>query len=38
MKLDLNPEISKRLREKIKGGKEWELQTVWGVGYKFEVR
>ena len=28
----------KRLREKIKGGKEWELQTVWGVGYKFEVR
>ena len=28
----------KRLREKIKAGKEWELQTVWGVGYKFEVR
>ena len=28
----------KRLREKIKSGKEWELQTVWGVGYKFEVR
>lgn len=28
----------KRLREKIKGGEEWELQTVWGVGYKFEVR
>ena len=28
----------KMLREKIKGGKEWELQTVWGVGYKFEVR
>ena len=28
----------KRLREKAKGGDEWELQTVWGVGYKFEVR
>ena len=28
----------KRLREKVKGGDEWELQTVWGVGYKFEVR
>ena len=28
----------KRLREKIKGGNEWEVQTVWGVGYKFEVK
>lgn len=28
----------KRLREKVKGGEEWELQTVWGVGYKFEVK
>ena len=28
----------KRLREKVKGRDEWELQTVWGVGYKFEVR
>ena len=28
----------KRLREKVKGGENWELQTVWGVGYKFEVR
>lgn len=28
----------KRLREKVKGGDNWELQTVWGVGYKFEVR
>lgn len=28
----------KRLREKIKGGENWEVQTVWGVGYKFEVR
>lgn len=28
----------KRLREKIKGGEQWDLQTVWGVGYKFEVR
>lgn len=28
----------KRIREKIEGaGKNWSLQTVWGVGYKFEV-
>ncbi len=28
----------KRLREKLEGTSErWELQTVWGVGYKFEV-
>ena len=28
----------KRLREKIKGGEYWEVQTVWGVGYKFEIK
>lgn len=29
----------KRLREKLKGVSEkWELKTVWGVGYKFEVQ
>jgi len=28
----------KRLREKIKDHREWSLGTVWGVGYKFEVR
>ena len=29
----------KRLREKIDGvSPQWELKTVWGVGYKFEVR
>ena len=28
----------KRLREKINiGNPEWELKTVWGIGYKFEV-
>ncbi len=28
----------KRLREKVEGiSDEWELKTVWGVGYKFEV-
>ena len=27
----------KRLRSKIKGGTDWSLETVWGVGYKFEV-
>lgn len=28
----------KRLREKISGGDEWQIETVWGVGYKFEVK
>jgi len=29
----------KRLREKLVGASDkWELKTVWGVGYKFEVR
>jgi len=28
----------KRLREKIKDHSSWSLATVWGIGYKFEVR
>ncbi len=28
----------KRLREKLSGGENWEIKTVWGVGYKFEVK
>lgn len=28
----------KRLREKIKDHKAWGLSTVWGIGYKFEVK
>ena len=29
----------KRLREKVEGvSDQWALKTVWGVGYKFEVR
>ncbi len=28
----------KRLREKIKDREEWSLATVWGIGYKFELR
>jgi len=28
----------KRLREKIKDHDSWKLSTVWGVGYKFEVK
>lgn len=29
----------KRLREKLEGFEsDWELRTVWGVGYKFEVK
>lgn len=29
----------KRLREKVEGvSDEWNLKTVWGVGYKFEVK
>ena len=27
----------KRLREKIPGNSEWEISTVWGIGYKFRV-
>ncbi|MGN1266389.1 MAG: response regulator [Dorea sp.] len=28
----------KRLREKIKDHNNWSLSTVWGIGYKFEVK
>ena len=28
----------KRLREKIKDHDKWALTTVWGIGYKFEVK
>lgn len=28
----------KRIREKIEEHNEWQLKTVWGVGYKFEVK
>ena len=31
----------KRLREKLDlagEGQSWQLKTVWGVGYKFEVK
>ncbi len=28
----------KRLREKIKDSEEWSLATVWGIGYKFELK
>ncbi len=28
----------KRLREKIKDHESWALGTVWGIGYKFEVK
>ena len=29
----------KRLREKLDGvSLKWEVKTVWGVGYKFEVK
>ena len=29
----------KRLREKIEGAEDgWQLKTVWGVGYKFEIK
>ena len=29
---------SRRLREKIKDHPSWRLSTVWGIGYKFEVK
>lgn len=28
----------KRLREKIKDHADWRISTIWGIGYKFEVR
>ena len=30
----------KRLREKLQGSEAlgWQIRTVWGVGYKFEVK
>ena len=28
----------KRLREKIKDKPTWRIETVWGIGYKFEVK
>jgi DNA-binding response OmpR family regulator len=28
----------KRIREKLEEGNEWQIKTVWGVGYKFEVK
>lgn len=28
----------KRLREKIKDHHNWSISTVWGIGYKFEVK
>lgn len=28
----------KRLREKIKDNDHWSISTVWGIGYKFEVK
>ncbi|MBU3105775.1 response regulator transcription factor [Clostridium gasigenes] len=27
----------KRLREKLSGGQNWEIKTVWGIGYKFQA-
>ena len=28
----------KRLREKIKDHADWKIATIWGIGYKFELR
>lgn len=28
----------KRLREKIKDHDAWKISTIWGIGYKFEVK
>ncbi len=28
----------KRLREKIRDSRHWALSTVWGIGYKFEIK
>ena len=38
----VNHEINGRsghcLREKIKDHANWKIATIWGIGYKFEVR
>jgi len=28
----------KRIREKVLGNESWSVKTVWGIGYKFEVK
>ena len=28
----------KRLREKIRDHEKWSISTIWGIGYKFEVK
>lgn len=28
----------KRIRAKIKGSEYWDISTVWGIGYKFELK
>ncbi len=28
----------KRLREKLKDHEQWRIATIWGIGYKFEVK
>ena len=28
----------KRIREKFNENETWSVKTVWGVGYKFEVK
>lgn len=28
----------KRIREKLSDEEDWQIKTVWGVGYKFEVK
>ena len=28
----------KRVRAKLKENKQWRIVTVWGIGYKFEVK
>lgn len=27
----------KRIREKVEGCEQWNIKTVWGIGYKFEL-
>ena len=32
------PRSQANLREKIKDHASWAITTVWGIGYKFEVK
>ena len=36
--MELRGNMTAEVREKIKDNEYWSLSTVWGIGYKFEVK